>query len=179
MTVAGGLHVCACVRTRAAQDDKKVRACWRELYNDEEVARLRAQVRLCASNGIEFMYAVAPGLDIVHSRPSDVAALTGKLQQVRAELRFPGAFFWGVPHLMTTPGAQICSAAAVQMARLGVTAFAVLFDDIPEALCEQDACAFASQVCDVRWCGSSRPFPLALDRALKKALWLRTTCTLG
>lgn len=59
-----------------------MRASWRQLYDDAEVSELRAQVKGCADNGIEFMYAIAPGLDIVHSRPSDIAALAAKLTQV-------------------------------------------------------------------------------------------------
>ena len=64
------------------KDDKKVRAAWRDLYTAPQLAQLSDQVRACRAGGIEFMYAIAPGLDIAHSDAAEIQLLVRKLQQV-------------------------------------------------------------------------------------------------
>lgn len=96
------------------KDDRKHRAAWRELYSveDGEAAALQELVSACASAGVTFVYAIAPGLDMQHWDPKERALLQAKIQQLVA---------------------------------MGVTAFAMLFDDIPDALSEQDAAVFSTQ----------------------------------
>jgi hyaluronoglucosaminidase len=77
------------------------------------------QVSACASAGVTFVYAIAPGLDMQHWDPKERALLQAKIQQLVA---------------------------------MGVTAFAMLFDDIPDALSEQDAAVFSTQVLVVCVC---------------------------
>ncbi|HOC01337.1 MAG TPA: beta-N-acetylglucosaminidase domain-containing protein [Verrucomicrobiota bacterium] len=67
----------------APKDDIKHRALWREPYTRSEAAGLRAVVDTCRKRGIQFIYAIAPGLDLGASRPKDTATLIAKLNQVR------------------------------------------------------------------------------------------------
>jgi len=48
----------------APKDDPKHRERWRELYNDEEKEKLRELVNACKVNSVNFVYAIAPGLDM-------------------------------------------------------------------------------------------------------------------
>ncbi len=65
-----------------AQDDRKHRAAWRELYTDSECVQLAQLVTACAERGIGFVYGMAPGLDIVHSSIAEQSMLKEKLKQV-------------------------------------------------------------------------------------------------
>ncbi len=66
----------------APKDDLKHRALWRELYEPAEASDLQRLIEQCAAHGLEFIYALAPGLDITAANESDVAALMAKLEQV-------------------------------------------------------------------------------------------------
>ncbi|CAG7731648.1 unnamed protein product [Allacma fusca] len=66
----------------APKDDYKHRAYWRELYTVEEADHLSGLVAAAKENGIRFIYAISPGLDIGYSNTKDVAALKRKLEQV-------------------------------------------------------------------------------------------------
>ncbi len=95
----------------APKDDIKHRALWREPYEGPEVEELRALIRDCTAAGLQFIYALSPGLDIRFGNPADREALKAKLAQVHG---------LGAPH------------------------FAVLWDDIPERLSEEDAREFGT-----------------------------------
>ncbi|XP_022670816.1 protein O-GlcNAcase-like isoform X3 [Varroa destructor] len=81
----------------APKDDAKHRAQWREPYTVEEAEELQGLIAASKENGIDFYYAISPGLDIIYSNAKEVATLKRKLEQI---------------------------------ASFGVTAFAILFDDI-------------------------------------------------
>jgi len=66
----------------APKDDLKHRVVWRELYDNAEVAELRALTADCASHGLRFIYALAPGLDIRYARPEEMVALEMKVAQM-------------------------------------------------------------------------------------------------
>lgn len=66
----------------APKDDDKHRACWRDPYLLEEADQLSQLIRQSSDRGVEFVYAIAPGLDITFSSERDVAALKQKLNQV-------------------------------------------------------------------------------------------------
>lgn len=66
----------------APKDDAKHRAVWRERYDRAEAAHLAALVRECRQQGIRFIYALSPGLDIRFTDAADLAALKAKLKQV-------------------------------------------------------------------------------------------------
>jgi len=65
-----------------SQDDKKIRASWRELYTTSEVQALMSQIGMCCMRDIEFMYAIAPGLDMTLSSAAERKSLAKKLDQV-------------------------------------------------------------------------------------------------
>lgn len=75
---AAGLNVFA----YAPKDDIKIRARWRELYDDAEVKGLADLARAAKARGIALMGAVSPCLDIRHGDLKEIAALTSKLAQL-------------------------------------------------------------------------------------------------
>lgn len=66
----------------APKDDDKHRSRWRELYNEQQANQLAQLIQLTKSNGIEFLYALSPGLDIRYSSSEDLDALKNKFNQV-------------------------------------------------------------------------------------------------
>ncbi|XP_070771906.1 protein O-GlcNAcase isoform X3 [Enoplosus armatus] len=66
----------------APKDDYKHRMFWRELYSVEEAEQLMTLIGAAKEHGIEFIYAISPGLDITFSNQKEVAALKRKLDQV-------------------------------------------------------------------------------------------------
>jgi hyaluronoglucosaminidase len=67
----------------APKDDPYHRARWREPYPDTELEQLEQLVRECERNGVDFAYAIAPGLDVCYSRESEFETLLAKIEQVR------------------------------------------------------------------------------------------------
>jgi hypothetical protein len=68
----------------APKDDARHRARWREPYPDDEAARLGELAAAARAAGVEFTYALHPGLDIVHSEERDHAAIATKLRALHA-----------------------------------------------------------------------------------------------
>src|SRR5262245_9761038 len=68
----------------APKDDIKIRARWRELYDDAEAKNLAGLAHAAEARGIALMGAVSPCLDIRHGDPQEIAALNRKLQQLDA-----------------------------------------------------------------------------------------------
>ncbi len=66
----------------APKDDLKHRAQWRQQYTQTEAADLQTLIRAASEHGLEFLYALSPGLDITYSSTADHEALQGKLAQV-------------------------------------------------------------------------------------------------
>ncbi|XP_026475031.1 LOW QUALITY PROTEIN: protein O-GlcNAcase-like [Ctenocephalides felis] len=66
----------------APKDDYKHRAYWRELYTVEEADHLTGLITAAKDQGIDFYYALSPGLDITYSNSKEVSALKRKLEQV-------------------------------------------------------------------------------------------------
>uniref|UniRef100_A0A8C4EJT5 Protein O-GlcNAcase n=1 Tax=Dicentrarchus labrax TaxID=13489 RepID=A0A8C4EJT5_DICLA len=66
----------------APKDDYKHRMFWRELYSVEEAEQLMTLIGAAKDHGIEFIYAISPGLDITFSNQKEVSALKRKLDQV-------------------------------------------------------------------------------------------------
>lgn len=67
----------------APKDDEKHRAYWRDLYTLEEAADLTQLIDNTTSKGVDFIYAISPGLDIIFSSKRELALLEKKLDQVR------------------------------------------------------------------------------------------------
>jgi hypothetical protein len=68
----------------APKDDPFHRAQWRDPYPGEELGRLGSLAAECARVGVEFAYAIAPGLSIDYDSDDDFAALRAKCEQVRS-----------------------------------------------------------------------------------------------
>jgi len=60
------------------KNDRKHRARWREPYGDEAMLDFRDSVTVAARAGIEFVYALSPGLDVRYGSGNDFAAITAK-----------------------------------------------------------------------------------------------------
>ena len=68
----------------APKDDPYHRARWRELYPEEELARFAELAAEAAQNGVDFAYAIAPGLDLDYAEDGELATLLAKLDQLRS-----------------------------------------------------------------------------------------------
>ncbi|EGD82363.1 hypothetical protein PTSG_03030 [Salpingoeca rosetta] len=66
----------------APKDDHKHRAFWRQLYTDDELARLSELIAEARRNNVEFIYAISPGLSMVYSSDTENKLLHDKLSQV-------------------------------------------------------------------------------------------------
>jgi hyaluronoglucosaminidase len=67
----------------APKDDPYHRRLWREPYPEEDLARLAELAAEAARLGVDFAYALAPGLDVCYSREAEWEALLAKVEQVR------------------------------------------------------------------------------------------------
>jgi hyaluronoglucosaminidase len=68
----------------APKDDPYHRAKWREPYPEAELAQLGELVTKCHEVGVDFHYAIAPGLDLCYSHESEWERLVAKIDQVRS-----------------------------------------------------------------------------------------------
>jgi hyaluronoglucosaminidase len=68
----------------APKDDPYHRARWRDPYPDEDAARLTELVAAAHAAGVEFAYAIAPGLSIAYDDERDFELLVAKCEQARA-----------------------------------------------------------------------------------------------
>jgi len=68
----------------APKDDPYHRKLWRELYPDEQLEQLAELVRACERHGVDFAYAIAPGLDVCYSNDEELGTLIAKCDQLRS-----------------------------------------------------------------------------------------------
>lgn len=66
----------------APKDDGFLRSEWARPYDEVGAAQVRELAARSAERDVRFVFAISPGLSMVYSRDSDVAALIGKLEQV-------------------------------------------------------------------------------------------------
>src|ERR1043165_8475488 len=66
----------------APKDDLKLRARWRDSYTASELDSLRELIGSTIAHGIEFVYALSPGLDICYSSSSDSDTIIRRFQQL-------------------------------------------------------------------------------------------------
>lgn len=93
------------------KDDLHHRALWREPYPEAEAGRLAELIAGCARRGVQFFYALGPGLDLRFGDAAD-------RERLRARL--------------------------AQLMDLGARHFALLFDDIPDRMRDEDRSRFGS-----------------------------------
>jgi hyaluronoglucosaminidase len=68
----------------APKDDPYHRARWREPYPEPELELLAELVGEADRLGVDFAYAIAPGLDVCYSREAEFELVLAKLEQVRS-----------------------------------------------------------------------------------------------
>ncbi|MEY2878035.1 MAG: O-GlcNAcase NagJ precursor [Verrucomicrobiota bacterium] len=77
---AGGLNT----YVYAPKDDLKHRALWRETYTDTEAEVFATNLAACRARGIDFVYALSPGLDFRYGDARDAEALRHRCAQLLA-----------------------------------------------------------------------------------------------
>ncbi|CAN8207879.1 unnamed protein product [Coccothraustes coccothraustes] len=68
----------------APKDELKHRLLWREPYTEHEAARMRSLIQAAQEQGVEFIFAISAGQDMVFSSAGDRLLLQQKLRQVAA-----------------------------------------------------------------------------------------------
>jgi protein O-GlcNAcase/histone acetyltransferase len=66
----------------APKDDLKHRTIWRASYSAAEAEKLGNWIRACSEQGIRFVYALSPGLDIRYSRSGEVERIQARFEQL-------------------------------------------------------------------------------------------------
>ena len=89
----------------APKDDPYHRARWREPYPEAELERIGELVTNCHKHGVDFAYAIAPGLDLCYSHESEWETLLAKIEQVRTAGVVHFQLLWDdVEHTLNCPG---------------------------------------------------------------------------
>ncbi|XP_009073754.1 PREDICTED: bifunctional protein NCOAT-like, partial [Acanthisitta chloris] len=68
----------------APKDELKHRLLWREPYTEHEAARMQSLIEAAQEQGVEFVFAISAGQDMVFSSAGDRLLLQQKLRQVAA-----------------------------------------------------------------------------------------------
>ncbi|KAM7022116.1 protein O-GlcNAcase-like [Passerculus sandwichensis] len=120
----------------APKDELKHRLLWREPYTEHEAARMRSLIGAAHERGVEFIFAISAGQDMVFSSAGDRLLLQQKLRQVPCPC--------GAPWRSLLPGGPSSPCLCPQVAALGCRSFALLFDDIDPCMCQADRDVFPS-----------------------------------
>jgi hyaluronoglucosaminidase len=88
----------------APKDDRYHRAQWADPYPDAELGRLAELAAAAKDHGVDFAYAIAPGLSICHTRDEHFSRLLAKCEQVRAAGATSVQLLWDdLEHALTCP----------------------------------------------------------------------------
>ncbi|PKU44814.1 protein o- case-like [Limosa lapponica baueri] len=123
----------------APKDELKHRLLWREPYTEHEAARMRSLIEAAQEQGVEFVFAISAGQDMVFSSAGDRLLLQQKLRQ--------GAALWGAWWQTGSMDAWLDPSSPCpcpQVAAMGCCSFALLFDDIDPCMCQADRDVFPS-----------------------------------
>jgi protein O-GlcNAcase / histone acetyltransferase len=118
----------------APKDDRHHRVRWRELYGAREAASMSELIQGCQRHGLEFYYALGPGMDIRYSDPADLASLQARIDQLlQLGCRHFGLLFDDIPDALDPRDRQCWGTFAE--AQSGVTNALArwLWDRQPEA----------------------------------------------
>jgi hyaluronoglucosaminidase len=89
----------------APKDDPYHRRLWADPYPGPELEQLRELVAEAAAHGVEFAYAIAPGLSICYTDGDDFERLLAKCEQVRSTGVQTVQLLWDdVEHALHCPG---------------------------------------------------------------------------
>ncbi|KAM9660618.1 protein O-GlcNAcase-like isoform 7-T7 [Morphnus guianensis] len=120
----------------APKDELKHRLLWREPYTEHEAARMRSLIEAAQEQGVEFVFAISAGQDMVFSSAGDRLLLQEKLRQ---------ELVWGsLPPFSLLPRDPSSLRPCLQVAAMGCHSFALLFDDIDPCMCQADRDVFPS-----------------------------------
>ncbi|KAM4704281.1 protein O-GlcNAcase [Rhinophrynus dorsalis] len=127
----------------APKDDYKHRMFWREMYSVEEADQLMTLISAAQEFGIEFIYAISPGLDITFSNQKEVSTLKRKLDQVtQFGCRSFALLFDDIDHNMCPADKEVFSSFA--HAQVAIT------NEIYQYLSEPETFLF----CPTEYCGT-------------------------
>jgi len=128
----------------APKDDIKLRARWRERYDDQELAALAELVASCAAHGLRFGYAIAPCLDVRYADDAEVERLVAKVDQlVDLGARDVLLLFDDVPHRLDDASRARFGGLAQAQAHLSERLFDHLRSRAPDGrriVCPTDYC---------------------------------------
>ncbi len=135
------------------KDDLKIRARWRELYDDDEARALWSLADAAKERRLNLMVAIAPCLDVTYSDPAELAALKRRLDQLlELGIRQVALLFDDIPSTMRAADEAAFPNFAAAQCHLANAAFAHLRAKAPDAtmlFCPTEYCAaFAKR--DVR-----------------------------
>lgn len=133
----------------APKDDLKHRACWREPYDEAEASEVAALIRDAHRHGLDFIYAIAPGLDLRFADASDTGALQNKLSQLLdLGCRHFAVLFDDIPAQLDPESASRFASPAMAQAAATNAVCAFLRQRVPEArllFCPTVYCARMAQ----------------------------------
>lgn len=67
----------------APKDDDYQRTKWRDLYPAPEVSEFQTLIGRARKDGVDFVYSISPGLDVIYCGRADREALAAKIDQLR------------------------------------------------------------------------------------------------
>jgi len=111
----------------APKDDPFHRKRWREPYPGSELAQLVELVDACAAHGLDFAYAIAPGLDVGYDDPRELDTLVVKCDGLRSAGVRSFQLLWD--DIERTPG------DAVAQAEFGNRFATAFLDGAPLVVC--------------------------------------------
>jgi hypothetical protein len=128
----------------APKDDIKLRARWREPYGTGEADRIRALVEACRGEGLRFVYAIAPGLDIRYGEGAETERLVAKVDGLLdLGVHDVALLFDDIPHAMDPADEARFGSVAAAQAHVAEALFGHLRARRPEGLrllCPTDYC---------------------------------------
>ncbi|XP_018082948.1 protein O-GlcNAcase isoform X2 [Xenopus laevis] len=125
----------------APKDDYKHRMFWREMYSVEEADQLMTLIAAAQEFGIEFIYAISPGLDITFSNQKEVSTLKRKLDQVsQFGCRSFALLFDDIDHNMCPADKEVFSSFAHAQVALTNEIFQYLSEPETFLFCPTEYC---------------------------------------
>lgn len=119
----------------APKDEPGHRRSWQELRPDSELTNLKQLIEHANKLGINFGTAVSPGQTIIYSKPSELAALKGRLTQyLNLGIEKVGVFFDDIPNkFQSESDEQVFNSFAQAHAQIGNQIYEWLQTEYPHA----------------------------------------------
>ncbi len=127
------------------KDDLKIRARWREIYDDDKAGALWSLADAAKARRLNLMVAIAPCLDVTYSDPAELAALKRRLDQLlQLGIRQVALLFDDIPATMRPADEAAFPNFATAQCHLANAAFAHLCAKARDAVmlfCPTEYCA--------------------------------------